>query len=283
MPAIDAIARRSPRRSRARIVAERREGCRRAGRQPTGPSSPASATSSRRRRPARRARGGGAAATGWEARRVTAPAAAVAWLLADELGGVERHERPTALTVIKIGGGLASIRRALDPVCDRRREAGRERSASSWCRAAVRFADAVRAFDRTAADCPPTRPTGWRSSPWISTRTRCWSESRDDAGRGGRGSRGGSGPWRGWRCWHRRAGCGRRTCCRTRWDATSDSVAAFVAGALDADRLVLVKPSVPTTMSWTGASARCSRRGCPTPCCRGTVPASLPGILASPA
>jgi aspartokinase-like uncharacterized kinase len=26
------------------------------------------------------------------------------------------------------------------------------------------------------------------------------------------------------------------------WDATSDSVAAFVAGALDADRLVLVKP-----------------------------------------
>lgn len=27
------------------------------------------------------------------------------------------------------------------------------------------------------------------------------------------------------------------------WDATSDSVAAFVAGALDAERLVLVKPS----------------------------------------
>ena len=26
------------------------------------------------------------------------------------------------------------------------------------------------------------------------------------------------------------------------WDATSDSVAAFVAGALDAERLVLVKP-----------------------------------------
>ena len=27
------------------------------------------------------------------------------------------------------------------------------------------------------------------------------------------------------------------------WDATSDSVAAFVAGALDAERLVLVKPT----------------------------------------
>ena len=26
------------------------------------------------------------------------------------------------------------------------------------------------------------------------------------------------------------------------WDATSDSVAAFVAGALDAERLVLIKP-----------------------------------------
>jgi aspartokinase-like uncharacterized kinase len=27
------------------------------------------------------------------------------------------------------------------------------------------------------------------------------------------------------------------------WDATSDSVAAFVAGALDAERLILVKPA----------------------------------------
>ena len=47
------------------------------------------------------------------------------------------------------------------------------------------------------------------------------------------------------------------------WEVTSDSVAAFIAGALDAAHLVLVKPrDGPPRRWWTGASCRCCRRTC---------------------
>jgi len=49
-----------------------------------------------------------------------------------------------------------------------------------------------------------------------------------------------------------------------RWDATSDSVAAFVAGAIDASLLVLVKPVGGTVDELADA------------CFRATVPAGLP-------
>jgi len=48
------------------------------------------------------------------------------------------------------------------------------------------------------------------------------------------------------------------------WDATSDSVAAFVAGALDAERLILVKPAAE------------SGTGQVDPCFPGVVPTGLP-------
>jgi aspartokinase-like uncharacterized kinase len=47
------------------------------------------------------------------------------------------------------------------------------------------------------------------------------------------------------------------------WQATSDSVAAFVAGALDAERLILVKPAV-------------DRAATVDPCFRSVLPAGLP-------
>ena len=44
------------------------------------------------------------------------------------------------------------------------------------------------------------------------------------------------------------------------WDATSDSVAAFVAGALDAVRLELIKPAEGVRPGWTRASRMWCRR-----------------------
>jgi len=66
------------------------------------------------------------------------------------------------------------------------------------------------------------------------------------------------------------------------WDATSDSVAAFVAGALDADHLVLVKPSV----SGDDVVDRCFLSVLPAGLRYTLLPwnraGELPGILASP-
>ena len=67
------------------------------------------------------------------------------------------------------------------------------------------------------------------------------------------------------------------------WDATSDSVAAFVAGALDVDHLVLVKPSV----SNDDVVDRCFLSVLPAGLRYTLLPwnraGELPGILASPA
>ena len=47
------------------------------------------------------------------------------------------------------------------------------------------------------------------------------------------------------------------------WEVTSDSIAAFVAGALDAGRLVLIKPAAERSTPWTATSERRCRRECP--------------------
>ena len=52
------------------------------------------------------------------------------------------------------------------------------------------------------------------------------------------------------------------------WDATSDTVAAFVAGALDAVRLVLVKPA-----------CHSAAPGMVDPCFASVLPAGLPWVL----
>ncbi len=51
------------------------------------------------------------------------------------------------------------------------------------------------------------------------------------------------------------------------WQATSDSVAAFVAGALDASRLILVKPALVESASAVD------------PCFRSVLPAGLPSTI----
>jgi aspartokinase-like uncharacterized kinase len=50
------------------------------------------------------------------------------------------------------------------------------------------------------------------------------------------------------------------------WRATSDSVAAFVAGALDAERLILVKPAAESETTVD-------------PCFRSVLPAGLPSTV----
>ena len=169
------------------------------------------------------------------------------------------------LIVVKVGGGLSADRRRARRG---RRRAGRRPAGgiASWsCRRRPVRRRRARVRARSSGS-PPTRRTGWRSSRWISTPT-CWPSasraprsSRSPARSPRRSARPGVAvlaPYR----WMRAADVLPHT-----WDATSDSVAAFVAGALDAERLVLVKPDgrrAAAPSSPMRASNRCGRRGCP--------------------
>jgi 5-(aminomethyl)-3-furanmethanol phosphate kinase len=145
------------------------------------------------------------------------------------------------MTVVKIGGGLTAIPGALDTVCRAVADAGRS-AAIVVVPGGGPFADAVRAFERDhgiSADA-----SHWMAMLAMDQYAEVLAERIagavlvDEAGAVADAvdPHGVAvlAPYR----WMRAADVLPHT-----WDATSDSVAAFVAGALDAERLVLVKPT----------------------------------------
>jgi aspartokinase-like uncharacterized kinase len=144
------------------------------------------------------------------------------------------------VTVIKVGGGLTAIPGAMESVCDAVAHAGRS-IPIVVVPGGGPFADAVRAFDRdhgVSADA-----SHWMAMLAMDQYAEVLAERipgaalveeagalADAVGPAGVAV---LAPSR----WMRAADVLPHT-----WDATSDSVAAFVAGALDAERLVLVKP-----------------------------------------
>jgi 5-(aminomethyl)-3-furanmethanol phosphate kinase len=146
------------------------------------------------------------------------------------------------LAAIKIGGGLAPIPGALDAVCTAIGEAGRS-VPIVVVPGGGPFADAVRAFDRThrlSADA-----AHWMALLAMDQYAHALVERIEGATLVEEAGAVAAmvnpagvavlAPSR----WMRAADVLPHT-----WDATSDSVAAFVAGALDAEHLVLVKPAV---------------------------------------
>jgi aspartokinase-like uncharacterized kinase len=143
--------------------------------------------------------------------------------------------------VVKIGGGLLASPGALGHVCDTLARAARGR-AVVVVPGGGPFADAVREFERRfglSADAGH-----WMALLAMDQYAHVLAERIPDAylveDVGGIGAALGRGrmailaPYR----WLRNADV-----LPHGWEATSDSVAAFVAGALDASRLVLVKPA----------------------------------------
>jgi aspartokinase-like uncharacterized kinase len=185
------------------------------------------------------------------------------------------------LAAIKVGGGLVPIPGALEVVCTAIRDAGRS-VPIVVVPGGGPFADAVRAFGRThrlSADA-----AHWMALLAMDQYAHALLEriegatlveeagavaaAVDPAGVAVLA------PSR----WMRAADVLPHT-----WDATSDSVAAFVAGALDVDHLVLVKPSV----SNDDVVDRCFLSVLPAGLRYTLLPwnraGELPGILASPA
>lgn len=145
-----------------------------------------------------------------------------------------------ALTVIKIGGGLTWVPQALDRVCLAVGQASRE-----WPIVVVPgggpFADGVREFDRRVGVSSDV--AHWMAILAMDQYAHVLASRIPDAvlveepgcirealGRPGAVV---LAPSR----WMRSADVLPRT-----WDVTSDSIAAFLAGALDARRLILIKP-----------------------------------------
>ncbi len=145
------------------------------------------------------------------------------------------------LTVVKVGGGLCATPGALDAVGAALAAAGR-RHRIAVIPGGGPFADAVRRFERRerlSADA-----AHWMALLAMDQYAHVLAERIEGAALveepGAIGSAIGAAgvavlaPYR----WMRAADV-----LPHRWEATSDSVAAFVAGALDAERLVLVKPA----------------------------------------
>jgi 5-(aminomethyl)-3-furanmethanol phosphate kinase len=146
-----------------------------------------------------------------------------------------------AVTVIKIGGGLTWLPHALDRVCLAVGEVAR-----NWPIVVVPgggpFADGVREFDRRVGI--PSDVAHWMAILAMDQYAHVLADRIpgallvEDPGciREALGPAGAVvlAPSR----WMRLADVLPHT-----WDVTSDSIAAFVAGALDARRLILIKPS----------------------------------------
>jgi len=143
--------------------------------------------------------------------------------------------------VIKIGGGLLGVPGALEAVCAKVGDMGR-REEVVVVPGGGPFADAVRKLDRDAGLSADT--AHWMAILAMDQFAHVLAERIDGAvlveesgaiaGALGAGRVAVLAPSR----WLRAADPVPHS-----WDATSDSVAAFVAGALDASRLVLVKPA----------------------------------------
>lgn len=146
---------------------------------------------------------------------------------------------PGGLTVVKVGGGLSAIPGALDEVAAALASAGRRRRIVVVPGGGP-FADSVRRFAQAA-------PLSDDAAHWMAMlgmdqyahvlAERIPAPLVEEAGAiavaVGQAGVAVLAPYR----WMRAADVLPHS-----WDATSDSVAAFVAGALDAERLVLVKP-----------------------------------------
>jgi 5-(aminomethyl)-3-furanmethanol phosphate kinase len=156
--------------------------------------------------------------------------------------GNERVGYTSRLAVIKVGGGLARIPGALEHVSARIAEAG-----AAYPLVVVPgggpFADAVRVFDAELGLSSDT--AHWMAilamdlyGHILADRIRA-AELVDEPGAISevvcRGKVAVLTPYR----WMRAADVLPHT-----WGVTSDSIAAFIAGALDAERLVLIKPVV---------------------------------------
>ncbi len=145
------------------------------------------------------------------------------------------------LTVIKIGGGLASIPEALDRVCREVGRMGRDH-AIVVVPGGGPFSDAVRRFDQTIGVSPDA--AHWMAILAMDQYAHVLADRipeavlLDEPGallaevKPGRVAV--LAPSR----WMRSADVLPHT-----WEITSDSIAAFVAGALDAARLILIKPA----------------------------------------
>lgn len=151
----------------------------------------------------------------------------------------ERSTRP--ISVIKIGGGLTSVAGALDRVCQVvSAAAGRHRMIV--VPGGGPFADAVRGFDRSFPLSPPA--AHWMALLAMDQYGHVLVDRIPEAvlvDEPGSlidclntGSVAVLAPSR----WLRSADVLPRS-----WEVTSDSIAAFVAGAMDAARLILVKPA----------------------------------------
>lgn len=145
------------------------------------------------------------------------------------------------LSVIKIGGGLSAVPGALDRVC------GAVGAAGGSHRVLVvpgggPFADTVREFDRAEMLAPAS--AHWMAILAMDQYAHVLAERIpgasliDEPGALLQAMRPGGvavlAPFR----WMRSADVLPHT-----WEVTSDSIAAFVAGALDAARLILIKPA----------------------------------------
>jgi 5-(aminomethyl)-3-furanmethanol phosphate kinase len=171
---------------------------------------------------------------------------------------------PPAVSVIKIGGGLAGIPNALERVCRAVEELARV-----GCIVVVpgggRLADAVREFDRERGLSPTA--AHWMALLAMDQYAFAIADRMADAvlledagsvpGVVAQGKVAVLAPSR----WMRAADVLPHS-----WDVTSDSIAAFIAGALGASRLVLIKPV---------ASAGVD------PCFARTVPIGLPVTIIS--
>ncbi len=146
-----------------------------------------------------------------------------------------------SLIVVKVGGGIAAVPGALDRACAAIAEASRRRP-MLVVPGGGPFADAVRAFDRAvglSADA-----AHWMAILAMDQYAHVLADRLPGAtlvaspGEVTQVMRGSGLAVLAPSAWMRAADVFPHT-----WDVTSDSIAAFIAGALDAERLVLVKPA----------------------------------------
>lgn len=177
----------------------------------------------------------------------------------------DRRPAPRALAVVKVGGGLLALPGALARTCAALAAAAARRSLVVVPGGGP-FADTVRRFEEQHGLSPV-------SAHWMAIlgqdqyahvlAERIPGASLVTGADGIAAELAGGGvpvlaPYR----WMRDADVLPHT-----WDASGDSVAAFVAGALDADLLVLVKPA-------TGRVAELTD-----PCFGATLPAGVPVVV----
>jgi 5-(aminomethyl)-3-furanmethanol phosphate kinase len=144
------------------------------------------------------------------------------------------------ISVIKVGGGLTEMPGALDRVCRAVADAARGRKVLIVPGGGP-FADTVREVDRSLGLSPDSAHwmaiLGMNQYAFVLAERIPGAELVDEPAAIGEALRLGRvavlAPFR----WMRSADVLPHS-----WDATSDSVAAFVAGAMDAARLILIKP-----------------------------------------